>query len=281
MEDNASSGVLDVAWRSLLFVPGYDERKIMKSTMLNADIVILDLEDSVPQGMKEKARNVISSAVVEFQWSSRLCIRINPLNTIDSLKDIMLAHRLDKVDCIVIPKAESRLDHIHESTGRSLIPMIETPLGFMRINEVLGSKGVVAASWGPADLASYIGGDPAAIGDSDFMRLYFSIASHSLGVIPVDKVYFDVRNIEGFRSDAIKSRQLGYMGKMVIHPNQVTIANEVYTPSGREVEWARRVIEAYEEAMKSGRGAITLDGNLVDAVHYRIAKRILEGFQNT
>ena len=98
-----------------------------------------------------------------------------------------------------------------------------------------------------------------------------------MGIDPIDNVFFDLKDREGFRRQALRARALGYSGKQLIHPSQVSIANEVFSPTPSELRWARGVIEQYERAKGSLRGAFSLDGKLIDAVHYRIAKRLLKG----
>jgi Citrate lyase beta subunit len=108
------------------------------------------------------------------------------------------------------------------------------------------------------------------------LRTIVVSAARAYGVDPIDRVYFDIKNIEGFRRECVEAKSLGFVGKQVIHPSQIPIANEVFSPSKEEIEWARRVVEAYEKAVREGRGAISLDGQLVDHVHYRLARRILD-----
>lgn len=96
------------------------------------------------------------------------------------------------------------------------------------------------------------------------------------GVDPIDRVFFDLKDLEGFKRECLEAKALGFVGKQVIHPSQIPIANEVFSPSQEEISWAERVVAAYEEAMRQGRGAIRLDDVMIDNVHYEIAKRILE-----
>ncbi len=259
-----------------MFVPGIDERKIRKSITIEADTIILDLEDSVPLGFKEEARNTVKRALSDLNWGKReICIRINPLSTIDSYKDVSMIERLE-VDCIVVPKAEATLEELHRATGMNLIAMIETPRGFMRLEDIVSSEGVTGVTWGPADLALHMGGFEGSLDDNDYLRVTIAIAAATYDVDPIDKVYFNIRDLDGFRRDALKAKMLGYIGKMVIHPSQVSIANDVFSPSEDEIAWARRVVKAYEEAMERGLGAISLEGKLIDSVHYKMAKRLLE-----
>ncbi len=262
--------------RSMLFVPGNDERKIRKSCDLNSDSVILDLEDSVPAGEKEKARELLGSLLKELSWGGReVCVRINPIHTREGVEDLAYVARWDNVSCIMIPKAENDLGFIYRATGKNIFPLVETSRGFLRIEDIARSEGVVAITWGPADLALSVGGSPDAYENNQFIRALVAIVASSYGVDAIDKVYFNIEDLEGFRRDALEAKRLGYVGKTLIHPKQIDIANEIFTPSRQEIEWALKVVEVFEEVSKSGRGAARLGSEMIDVVHYRIAKKIL------
>lgn len=259
-----------------MFVPGIDERKVKKSTVIEADTVILDLEDSVPPNLKEAARGKIVELLEELDWGDReVCVRVNPLSTLDAYRDLAVIGRLE-LDCIVLPKAETPPRDVYRATGIEVIAMIETPRGLLNIEEIASSEGVTGITWGPADLALHIGGMENVLDDSDYLRIAVAVTAAAYDVDPIDKVYFNINDPEGFKLDALKAKRLGYVGKMVIHPNQVTLANQIFTPSREEVEWAKRVVKAYEDAVKRGIGAVSLEGKLVDAVHYKLAKKLLE-----
>lgn len=263
--------------RSMLFVPGNSERKLRKAPSLGADSIIIDLEDAVPPASKEEARELLARLIHEIDWgNAEVCVRINPLTTLEGLRDLEALVKWDPVSCIVVPKAETDLEFLYQATGRYIIPLIETPRGILRIEDIVRAEGVVAVNWGPADLALLLGGDLKAYSGNQFVRTLIPIVSHAYGVDPIDKVFFDLKDDEGFRRDCLEAKSLGYVGKTVIHPKQVSIANEVFTPTKDEVEWARKVMRAYEERARQGVGALTLNGELIDAVHYRIAKSILE-----
>ncbi|MEM4884755.1 MAG: CoA ester lyase, partial [Saccharolobus sp.] len=168
------------------------------------------------------------------------------------------------------------ISFLYKATGKSLIPLIETAKGVMRIEEIARSEGVVAISYGIADLSLSLGGDYTFYERNEFIKTKVVIAAKTYDIDAIDKVYFDLKNLEGFRRECEEAKKLGYTGKQVIHPSQVEIVNEVFSPSKEELEWARKVIEAYEKAKREGRGAIRLDDKLIDYVHYKIAKRIVE-----
>lgn len=266
--------------RSQLYVPSISEKMIRKSVDLRADSIIFDLEDAVPPEDKEKARELLSKLLKELDWGKReLCVRINSLQLSDSFKDLALVSREDKINCIVVPKAENDLSFLYKATGKAIIPLIETAKGLIKAEEIVRSDGVDAVSYGVADLSLSLGGDYNFYEKNEYVKTFIVAVAKAYDIDAIDKVYFDLKNLEGFRRECEEAKKLGYVGKQVIHPSQIDIANEVFSPSKEEIEWAKRVIEAYENAKKEGRGAIRLDDKLVDYVHYKIAKRIIQ-FQN-
>jgi len=263
--------------RSQLYVPAISEKMIRKSIELKADSIIFDLEDAVPPEDKERARELLIKLVKELDWGKReLCVRVNSLQLLDSYKDITRISKDDKITCIVIPKAENDLSFLHKATGKYLIPLIETAKGLVKIEDIVRSEGVVAVSYGAADLSLSLGGDYNFYEKNEYVKTLIVSVARAYDVDAIDKVYFDLKNLDGFRRECEEAKKLGYLGKQVIHPSQIDIVNEVFSPSKEEIEWAKRVIEAYEKGKREGKGAIRLDDKLVDYVHYKIAKRIIE-----
>ena len=263
--------------RSQLYVPSISEKMIRKSVELNADSIIFDLEDAVPPEDKERARELLSKMLKELDWGRKeLCVRINSLQLLDSYLDVSFISREDKISCIVVPKAENDLSFLYKATGKNLIPLIETAKGVIKIEDVIRSEGVIAVSYGIADLSLSLGGDYTFYENNQYIKTLIVTTARAYDVDAIDKVYFDLKNQEGFRKECEEAKKLGYAGKQVIHPSQVDIANEVFSPTKEEIEWAKKVIEAYENAKKEGRGAIRLDDKLIDYVHYKIARKIIE-----
>lgn len=266
--------------RSQLYVPSTSEKMIRKSTELRADSIIFDLEDSVPPEEKEKAREILGSLLKELNWDKKeLCVRINPLQLLYSYRDIEMVAREDKITCLVIPKAENDLSFLHRATGKSLIPLIETARGIMGIEDIVRSDGIIGVSYGIADLSLSLGGNYNTYGKNEYIKTLIVTVARSYDVDAIDKVFFDLKDIEGFRRECEEAKNLGFSGKQVVHPTQVEIANEIFSPSKEEIEWAKKVIDAYEKAIKEGKGAIRLDDKLIDYVHYKLAKKVIE-FKN-
>ncbi|ADL19841.1 Citryl-CoA lyase beta subunit-like protein [Acidilobus saccharovorans 345-15] len=264
--------------RSQLYVPGNNEHMIRKSTELEADSVIIDLEDAVPPDKKDEARDLLRRLVKELDWGRReLAVRVNSPSTKEGLKDLALLSELD-VDLVVIPKAEGDLSFIHRSLGVSLEPIVETARGLARIEDLVTSEGVAAITYGPADLALSVGGQAQRYQRNEYAKTAIVVYAKAYGVDPIDSVFFDLRDLAGFEAECREARALGYVGKQVIHPSQIPIANAVFTPSKEELELAREIVKAYESAARQGRGAIRFRDQLVDYVHYATAKRLLEDY---
>ncbi|MCY0860188.1 MAG: CoA ester lyase [Sulfolobaceae archaeon] len=263
--------------RSQLYVPANNMKMIQKSTTLDADSIVFDLEDAVPSNEKENARNTLAKALSELEWNGKeLCVRINSINDKNGIKDLEFVMSLDKINTILVPKAEQDLSFIYKSTGKNIIPIIETSKGVVNIENVIRSEGVVAVTYGAADLALSVYGDIKEYEKNIYIKTLIVLNAKAYDIDAIDKVYFDLKDLEGFKNEALEAKRLGYVGKQVIHPSQISIANEVFTPSKEEVEWAKKVISAYEEMIKQGKGALRVDDKLVDAVHYKLAKKILE-----
>jgi len=203
-------------------------------------------------------------------------VRINAPGTADGERDLAALATEPWVSVLVVPKAESDLSPMGRATGRALIPIIETPRGVIHVEDVVRSEGVVAVTYGAGDLATSVGGDADAYGRNIYVKTFLVIAAAAYGLDAIDRVFFDLADDDGFRSEALEAKRLGYVGKQVVHPEQVRLANEVFSPTEEEIRWAREVVEAYEEAGRHGRGAIRVRDRLVDAVHYRSAMRVLE-----
>jgi citrate lyase subunit beta / citryl-CoA lyase len=266
--------------RSLLFVPGNNARMLRKaiSSAIKADCLVFDLEDSVPVNQKENARKTILEVLLEQDQKKQVYVRINQLDSPLSNLDIAAFASTDAIENFVVPKADEKMiNGFFRRTGKKIIPIVESPRGFIRMEEIAATKGVDALAYGAADMALSMKGSVESFETNDYIRTRVAIVARSFGLDPIDQVYFDLRNSEGFRRDAMKAKNLGYSGKLLIHPSQVEIANEVFSSgSHEELIWARKVVAAYEASLREGaKGAIRLDGQLVDAVHYKLAKELI------
>ena len=263
--------------RSQLYVPGNNEKMIAKAATLGADSVILDLEDAVPAGEKGAARELIAKLSKELDWGKKeLCVRINASGTPEHPADISNVRRIERVDSVLIPKAEGDSSALGRKLAKSMIPIVETAGGLMTLGDLASSRGVVAMTYGAGDYATSVGGSVAAYLGNPTVKTLIVAAAQAEDVEAIDNVFFDLNDLNGFRSEATASRALGFTGKQVIHPSQIPVANEVFTPSESELKWARKIVREVEKAGARKKGAIRVEDKLVDAVHYRLAKSILE-----
>lgn len=267
--------------RSQLFVPANEEKKIRKSAALGADSIIFDLEDAVPETEKAKARALLSSLLDLLDWGdSELCVRINKVGSRYSEDDLSFASRHAKLDTVVLPKVEDVPFDLAKSCGKMLFPLVETAKGLISLEKIVRTDGIAAVGYGPADFALSLGGRTEAYSRNLFVKTQIVVTSSAYGVDAIDGVYFDLSDLEGFRSEARESRDLGFVGKQLVHPSQIPEANQIYSPTEDEVVEARKVVVAYEKSVQQKAGALRLDEKLVDAVHYRKAKQLLEKMQN-
>ena len=296
--------------RCQLFGPGSRPAIFEKMAASAADVINLDLEDSVAPDDKPEARKNIIQAVGDIDWGSKhLSVRINGLDTPYWYRDVvdLLENASDRLDQIMIPKAGNAADvyavdalvtSIEAAKGRtkpiSLEVILETSAGIAHDEEIAAaSPRLQAMSLGAADFAASMGMQTTGIGGTQenyYMhrdgQKYWSdpwhwaqtaivAACRTHGVLPVDGPFGDFSDDEGFRAQALRSATLGMVGKWAIHPKQVALANEVFTPSDDAVAEAREILAAMEEAQKSGAGAAVYKGRLVDIASVRQAEVIV------
>ncbi len=269
---------MDLLRRSQLFVPANEEKKIRKSTTLDADSIIFDLEDAVPEGAKSSARDLLRSLLKELEWDSKkeLCVRINKKSRdLYSQEDLDVVKGLEKVSAIILPKIENHASMIHEYSGKRLQGLVETAKGLVNIAGIAESRGMIALSFGPQDYANSVRGNVSSYSSNQSIIATMVAAARANDLDPIDGVYFELENLEGFREASAFARNLGCAGKQVVHPSQIPIANKVFSPTPQEISDAARIVELYEKAGENNAGALRLDDRLIDAVHYRHAKDLL------
>ncbi|MEM0365146.1 MAG: CoA ester lyase [Candidatus Nitrosocaldus sp.] len=276
--------------RTLLFVPGNNPRFIEKAKTLRADIVCLDLEDSVPMDEKDRARAMVRDAIrARKDYVSELYVRVNAPDSGLIGDDLQVVY--DGLDGIVIPKVNDArevikvaemLDELEKKHGIGksieIMPSIESARGVVNAYSIASSSDRVSALvFGVFDFMHDMGLEYAedAIG-FNYARAKIPVDARAAGVYAIDGIWQAVDDVDGLIRDAMLGMRLGYKGKSIIHPKQIEPVHRVFVPSKDEVEWARKVVVALEEAMKQGRGAVRLEGRMVDAVHYKRAKALLE-----
>lgn len=272
--------------RSLLFVPGDRPDRMEKALQAGADALILDLEDSVAPAAKHEARRAVA-AFVEANNTVRLWVRINPLEGPEVDKDLQ-AILPARPDGIVLPKAEGgasvtelarRLTERGNVGTQILAIATETPASIFQLGTYGGAKRLAGLTWGAEDLPAAIGASTSRDEDGyytapyEIARALCLFGAAAAGVAPIETVYPAFRDLEGLRAYAGRARRDGFTGMMAIHPDQVPIINDAFTPSEAELAQARAVIAAFEA--NPGAGALSLDGKMIDRPHLIQAQRTL------
>ncbi|MBN9245587.1 MAG: CoA ester lyase [Mesorhizobium sp.] len=287
--------------RCQLAVPGSSEKMMAKAAALEVDHVFLDLEDAVAPSAKVGARGQIVEALnsLDFGRSVR-CVRINDLDTHYAYDDIIavVEGAGANLDTILVPKVRSACDvrfvdrlltQIEGKLGLKrrigIEVLIEEAEAIMRVEEIAGASGrLEALIFGMGDYSASQGIDPRAIaGDCGYpgdiwhyARYKMIVAARSFGLDAVDGPFVNFRDGDWFRTECVRARQLGAVGKWAIHPSQVAIAQEAFSPSQAEVDRAYKAVAAYAEAQKQGLGAIQVDGQMVDVATVRLVQRVID-----
>ena len=272
--------------RSVLFMPSSNPRALEKARALPADALIFDLEDAVAPEAKETVRTAVAAAVTAGGYAPReLILRVNPLDTAWGHADLAIAATLP-IDAVLLPKVESAervwltielLDALGAPPERSVWCMIETPLGVLAAADIAGaSPRVGALVLGTSDLANDLHARPTR----DRLPLLTALGlvllaarAHGRGIL--DGVHLDLADPQGLAAACRQGHDLGFDGKTLIHPDQIAAANAAFAPNAEEVAQARRLIAAYAEASAAGKGAVRIDGRLVEALHVEDASRTL------
>ena len=277
--------------RSLLFVPGDDLHKISKAAQSAADCVILELEDGVALNRKAEARQVIQEALHTIDFGPReKLVRLNPIGSEffeDDFRQTIDGHP----DSYVIPKAESAFDiaefsdqlaHAERDRGWEvgeirLIILIETPKGVMNLRELAQSTlRLEALMFGAEDLAGAMGAVRSKAGwEVFYARSAVVTAAAAYDLQAIDQIYADFNDMAGLAEDCAFARQLGYSGKIAIHPRQIEAINTAFSPSTTEIERAERLMKAFVAQQENGKGAFVFEDKMVDQPMIRQAQRIL------
>ncbi|MEY4513268.1 MAG: hypothetical protein RLZZ450_5390 [Pseudomonadota bacterium] len=264
--------------RSVLYMPGANVRALEKAKGIAADALILDLEDAVAPDAKATARDNVVKALAEGGYGKReLFLRINGLETPWGHADALAAAK-SKADVVLVPKVESAaqvrqvatiLDQAGAPASLSIWVMMETPLGVLNAAEIAQSHPRLAGFvLGTNDLAKDLRCDHTPLRLPMITSLGIALlAARGYGLSIVDGVYNDLENEAGFNESLLQGKELGFDGKTLIHPKQVARANEVFAPSAADVEKARKMIAAYEEAIAQGKGVAVVDGKMVENLH--------------
>ena len=283
-------------YRSLIFVPGNNKRFVDKAKALQADIICFDLEDSVPLNEKDVARKIIAEALTwRTHYKSSIYLRINSLDSDLWLLDLKELIR-NGIDGVVVPKVNDQvqiktidyqLGEIEDTNNMlrgsvKLIPSIEGARGVVNAYSIaISSQRVNAMIFGVFDFLYDMGLDYNENDHNEeymYARAKVPVDARAAGVESLDGIWQKVDDTEGLIRDAIIAKKLGYSGKSIIHPAQIEPVHKVFVPTESQINWATKVVKALQEPMEKGQGlgAIKLEGKMIDAVHYKQAKAILD-----
>jgi citrate lyase beta subunit len=283
--------------RSLHFVPGGNERMIAKALTVPADGLILDLEDAVAPDLKVATRPVVLRWLTELDFGGReRWVRMNPIASGLGVADLE-GTMAGRPEGYVVPKPRhagdvreiaqvlDRLEHRHRvpnGTTRLVVIATETPEGLLNIREVAAaSPRIVTVSWGIEDLSAAMGLPQVRDADGHYLdipryaRTMCSIVASAAGVDAMDTVYTDIADLAGLRRECEEAVAMGFSGKISIHPSQIEVINEVFTPAAAVVDEARELVAAFEEHRRRGVYAFRFKGQMVDAPHLTRAQKII------
>lgn len=294
-----------VVARSLLAVPASSRRMVEKALDSGTDAVFLDLEDAVAPDRKADARGDVVRAIRDLDWRGKpVLYRINALDTPYFYRDLIevVEQAGDALDAVMVPKIDrpedlhavaALLSGIERASGLDLGKIkleaqIEGAEGLTNIDAIAhASDRLTTLHFGPGDFAASLGMPQTSLGTRDewddaypghrfgYVMQRIVAAARAAGLRAVDGPVADHRDEEGLREACLVARSLGYDGKWCIHPAQVGTVNEVFSPTEGEVGWAEKVVGAYEEANAAGSGAVSVDGQMIDAASVRMARNVL------
>ncbi len=271
--------------RSVLYMPAANERALDKAKSIPADCLIFDLEDAVAPDAKVQARaNAVAAARSGDYGRREVTIRCNALATQWGADDVAAA-ATSGASAVVIPKIDSvaQVDAVSAALASAGAPetmtiwaMIETPTAIFDVRAIAAHPRVATLVMGTNDLAKEL--RAAQIPGRTPLLAHLAtalLAARESGKVVLDGVFNDVKDLDAFRAECVQGASMGFDGKTLIHPSQVEIANDVWAPTSDEVDYAQRVIAAFEEATAEGRGVITVDGRMIENLHVDNAQRVL------
>lgn len=282
-------------WRSLLFVPANQRKMLDKISSLPADGFIFDLEDTIPAAEKENARGMAREYIARTP-GDKSWVRVNSLPSGYLHEDLVEFVGMPGLAGLVVPKQDTpadvaALDRLLTSVevrkglvpgSTAIIVMIESASGVLLSHQIIaGAKRIESAIYAggeDGDMNVSLGAVWSSEGpEMMFVRQFTLVAARAADIYcPLDGVYSNIKDLEGFKRDTTLSKRLGYRGRAVIHPSQVEAANQIYTPSAAEIDYSTRVIKAFDDAVARGTASTTVDGKLVDVAMAKTAQRVLD-----
>ncbi|MDA1183809.1 MAG: CoA ester lyase [Acidobacteria bacterium] len=273
--------------RSLLFAPGTRPDRFGKAMNAGADAVAFDLEDSVEVGRKGEARALVADYLAMPGTGARRLIRFNPPGTPDGDADLEYFGAATGVDGLLLPKIETAaaVEQVARAFAKRspsgtvppLFLLLETPRAILKAAEIVVADAPVAALlFGAEDYTASLAIERTIDGEElSFARAQIVLAAALVGADAIDGVCIDLNDSDALRRDCVRARALGFRGKMAIHPRQLDVINESFTPTAAEVHRARQIIDTYEAARAGGQGVTTLDGRMVELPIVERARRLV------
>jgi len=272
--------------RSVLYMPGINQKAMDKALNLDCDAVVLDLEDAVEVSKKEDSRQLVIRQIENNDYGPRVVVvRVNDLGTKWGEQDVAAVANLP-IQAILIPKVSeirdvSRMVDLLNRLGSELPIwiMVETPLAIININELARQPRVTALVMGTSDLVVDLCAEHLEERQNISYALQRSIiAARAFGKKILDGVHLDFRDLDSLRNVCRLGKSMGFDGKTLIHPDQIPVANDAFSPSEAELDKAKRVIDAWRSAQTRGSGVVEVDGTLVESLHVEEAKRLISFF---
>jgi citrate lyase subunit beta/citryl-CoA lyase len=291
--------------KSLMFVPGNQEKMLKKSLGISSHVISPDLEDSVPHSEKNNARKIVTQYIPEIKGDRKVLLmpRLNSLQSkllIGDLEYLLNEKTSTFLDGFVIPKVSSpeEYEYIENLVSEKekhlglamfrlkLIIWIETTLGLVnskeifKLNSKLNSR-LVAACFGAEDYCNDLGIERTEnLKEIEYARSLFAMTANAFNILSIDTPNVDFKDPNSLIQEINYVKSLGFKGKFAIHPSQVEIININFSPSSEEIAWARKIIEEYEKALKEGKGTISIDGKMVDVPVYKRALNVIKRSYN-
>jgi citrate lyase subunit beta/citryl-CoA lyase len=277
-----------MARRSVLFSPGDQPDLMRKAPGAGADVLVFDLEDAVAPTSKHEAREAVNEVLADptFDPDAEVVVRVNPTGVAadDDLEGVLDGLGGDALDAVMLPKTEAAGDvedlervMAENAVDLPVFALVETAAGILSAQAIARTDPTTALVFGAEDLAADLGATRTEEGTEVlYAREHAVLAASAAGVDAIDTVHTDFEDEAGLREATAFAIELGYDGKMAIHPAQVDPINEAFTPADERVEWAERVLEAREQAAAEGRGVFRVDGEMIDAPLIAQAERVLE-----
>ena len=263
--------------RSFLFAPGSEERKLVRALESGADAVVADLEDAVASEEKDAARDLATRLLGDVGAESLRLLRVNGIETEWHDADVAVVGEIG-LDGVVVPKATAAA--VRTVGGRvdtPIVAIVETARGLREAFEIASQEQVAVLLLGAVDLGLDLGLEEREDGQEIlFARSSLVVDSAAAGLRgPVDRVWVDVRDLEGLARDCAVARSLGFRGKALVHPDQIAPTHEAFAPTASELRRAREIVAAYDRAVGEGRGVVALDGDMIDAPVAERARELL------